>query len=124
LKREGEAARLEEQIRTIHIKSTRKIPPSATGREEDESPSIVKEINPLAEFVSTCCELHSNASSGSRDLWKAYQRWVQETGDGFPVRTQKAFGQYLKSLGCRPYRTNKRRMWRGIALRGRLEENL
>ena len=113
----GEAERLEEQLRTIHIKQMRKIPASPTGGEE-------KETNPLAEFISTRCELHSNASSRSSDLWRAYQRWVQETGEYYSVRTQKSFGQYLKLMGCRPYRTNKRRMWRGIALQDRLEENL
>ncbi len=81
-----------------------------------------EDANPLKSFLAACCELHPEALSLASELWKAYQRWTQENGVRFPIQTQKAFGQLLKSIGCTPFRTNKNRMWRGITLRDRQDK--
>ncbi|MFL5628678.1 MAG: FxSxx-COOH system tetratricopeptide repeat protein [Ktedonobacteraceae bacterium] len=115
--REVEAARLESRASTLRIKQTQEVSPLSAAGEEKESTARLADTNPLKNFLTTCCEFHPGASSRAGDLWMAYQRWIQESGECFPVSTQKAFGQHLKSIGCTPYRTNKNRMWRGIALR-------
>ena len=121
LERGGEAAELKARIRAIHTKQSRELSTFSTGVEESTNAQTYG-ANPLKDFLAACCELHPDAFSSASDLWAAYQHWVQESGERFPIRTQNAFGRYLKLIKCTPYRTNKNRMWRGITLRNRYDE--
>ncbi|MDQ2714125.1 MAG: FxSxx-COOH system tetratricopeptide repeat protein [Chloroflexota bacterium] len=78
----------------------------------DPSPS---EDDPLQGFLAACCELHPRAWSRSRDLWQAYERWVEQHHEHFPL-SRSAFIAQLKAHDCRADRTKTARIWRGIAL--------
>lgn len=118
LERRSEAAALKARIRAIRTKQAPEIMTFSTGEEESTSAQNYS-ANPLEDFLAACCVLHPNAFSSASGLWAAYLRWVQESGERFPVHTQKTFSRYLKLIRCIPYRTNKNRMWRGITLRDR-----
>ncbi|HEU5230275.1 MAG TPA: tetratricopeptide repeat protein, partial [Ktedonobacteraceae bacterium] len=81
---------------------------------DGDAPSPV-ESDALQPFLDACCELHPRAWCRSTDLWKAYECWVQEHEERFPL-SRRAFTTQLKAYGCRPDRTNRARIWRGIAL--------
>ena len=79
--------------------------PAGTGLEAD----------PLTDFLDTCCELHPRAWSRASDLWRAYEQWVEEHQQRFPL-SRRAFTAQLKGHGCWADRTNTARVWRGIAV--------
>ncbi|GCE29113.1 tetratricopeptide repeat protein [Dictyobacter alpinus] len=71
--------------------------------------------DPLQAFITACCELHPRAWCGSADLWQAYQHWVEEQQERFPL-SRKTFIAQLKTHGFHADRTSTTRIWRGIAL--------
>jgi Tetratricopeptide repeat len=71
--------------------------------------------DPLQDFLATCCELHPRAWSRVSALWQAYEQWVADTQERFPL-SRRAFATHLKAHGCRPDRTSIARIWRGITL--------
>ncbi len=79
-----------------------------------DAPSLVGN-DALQPFLDACCELHPRAWCRSADLWRAYERWVQEQQERFPL-SRHAFTTQLKARGCCADRTNKARIWRGIGL--------
>ncbi len=70
-----------------------------------DTPSPAKN-DALQPFLAACCELHPRAWCRSADLWKAYEYWVQEHGERFPL-SRHAFTAQLKAHGCWADRTNK-----------------
>ncbi|HET8842677.1 MAG TPA: hypothetical protein VFN35_14520 [Ktedonobacteraceae bacterium] len=52
------------------------------------------------------------------ELWQAYQRWVEEQHEPFPL-SRRALTAALKAYGCRTDRTNAARLWRGITVKKR-----
>jgi tetratricopeptide (TPR) repeat protein len=82
---------------------------------EDAQARLQQEMDPLQEFLHVCCELHPRAWSRSSDLWGAYQRWVQEYHERFPL-SRRAFAAQLRMHGCRPDHTKTARIWRGISI--------
>ena len=60
-------------------------------------------------------ELHPHAWCRASELWQAYQRWVKEQQEPFPL-SRRALTAALKARGYRADRTNTCRLWRGIAL--------
>ncbi|MBV9228244.1 MAG: tetratricopeptide repeat protein, partial [Chloroflexi bacterium] len=71
--------------------------------------------DPLQAFLDACCELHPRAWCRSADLWQAYQRWVEQSQECYPL-SRGTFIAQLKARGCRADRTKIARIWRGIAL--------
>ncbi len=70
---------------------------------------------PLQAFFEACCELHPRAWCRSTDLWQAYERWVMDGHERYPL-SRRVFIAQVKGHGCRADRTNTARIWRGIAL--------
>lgn len=75
----------------------------------------LSEIDSFEKFLGACCELHPRASCRSADLWRAYEQWVKDRQERFPL-TRGAFIIQVKRHGCRADRTMSARIWRGIAL--------
>lgn len=71
--------------------------------------------DPLQGFLDACCDLHPHAWCRSADLWQAYEDWVKERQEPYPL-SRRALITQLKKRGCRADRTVKARIWRGIAL--------
>lgn len=71
--------------------------------------------DPLQAFLNAHCELHSQAWCRSAELWRAYQQWVEQHQERYPL-ARGAFIAQLKAHGCRAERTMSARIWRGIAL--------
>jgi tetratricopeptide (TPR) repeat protein/transcriptional regulator with XRE-family HTH domain len=79
-------------------------------------PPVPSEDDPLQGFLEACCELHPRAWCRIRDLRQAYEHWVEEHHERFPL-PRRAFAAQLKAHGCSPDRTSTARIWRGITLR-------
>jgi len=118
--RKGEALKLKARARAIRFKQAQETSLFSPGRDNTD----YQGVDPLKDFLASCCVLHPAALSSASDLWLAYQDWLKVSGERFPIRTQKAFAGHLKSIGCRPYRTNKSRMWRGVAIIARQKERV
>lgn len=77
-------------------------------------PSVYAEAQVRA-FLDAFCLLHPCAWSRASDLWHAYERWVEEQQDSFPL-SRRVWAAQLRALGLHSDRTNTARIWRGIAL--------
>jgi tetratricopeptide (TPR) repeat protein/transcriptional regulator with XRE-family HTH domain len=80
----------------------------------DGDPSF-SDNDPLQRFLDACCEFHPRAWCRSADLWQAYERWVQQQQERFPL-SRRALGVQLKARGYRADHTRTARIWRGITL--------
>ncbi len=69
----------------------------------------------LQEFLDACCELHPLAWCRIRDLWQTYEHWTASTQKHVPL-SRRAFAAQMRARGCRPDRTSRARIWRGIRL--------
>jgi tetratricopeptide (TPR) repeat protein/transcriptional regulator with XRE-family HTH domain len=87
--------------------------PSLLLRKGADASSSVSD--PLQAFLDACCELHPRAWCRSTDLWQAYERWVQEHQERYPLSRRAFLGQ-VKAHGCCADRTMTARIWRGIAV--------
>jgi putative DNA primase/helicase len=78
------------------------------------------EMDPLHDFVETCCVLAPGAWASSRALREAYEVWATENGVRWPVRGRE-WGDRLRSKGCtdktRWLSDHSERGWQGIGLR-------
>ncbi len=75
------------------------------------------EMDTLAAFMADCCERGDDKDAFASELWKAWQRWCEETGE--KPETQKRFGQRLAERGFLNHRDSKtgRKKWFGLHLR-------
>jgi putative DNA primase/helicase len=75
------------------------------------------EMDVLAAFVADCCERGSDHKAYAGELWKAWQRWCEETGE--QAGTQKRFGGRLSERGFLNHRDSRtgRKVWSGVSLR-------
>lgn len=75
------------------------------------------EMDVLAAFVADCCERGGNEKAYAGELWKAWQRWCEETGE--QAGTQKRFGGRLSERGFLNHRDSRtgRKVWSGLSLR-------
>jgi putative DNA primase/helicase len=80
----------------------------ATGDYRDES-------DPIGEFVSDCCIVHTDASVSAANLWEEYQHYVRENGLSYPL-DRKMFTQRLETRGFKRGRAGhaRTRMWVGV----------
>ena len=74
------------------------------------------EMDVLAGFLADCCVQGSNESAYAGELWGAWKRWCEETGEA--VGTQKKFGGRLSERGFVNQRDSKtgRKVWFGLTL--------
>ncbi len=82
---------------------------------EETSGTSEQETDPLEAFLAARCELYPQAWSRASELWQAYEQWVQEYQERFPL-SRRAFTVQLKMHNCRADRTKAARIWRGITL--------
>ena len=75
------------------------------------------EMDVLAAFVADCCERGHDLKAYAGALWKAWQRWCEETGE--QAGTQKRFGGRLSERGFLNHRDSRtgRKVWSGVSLR-------
>lgn len=74
------------------------------------------EMDMFGDFLEVCCLQGAQFRIQAAELWKAYQKWCDETGE-FPG-TQKKLGQHLQERGFVSHRGTKgTRWWIGLALR-------
>jgi putative DNA primase/helicase len=75
------------------------------------------EMDVLAGFIADCCERGGGKSASSGELWEAWQRWCEGTGE--QAGTRKRFGGHLAERGFLNDRDSKtgRKVWVGLALR-------
>lgn len=75
------------------------------------------EMDVLGEFISEQCEVSKSAETTAREIYGAYVRWCEETGE-HPV-SQRTFGGRLSERGFQKKRmTGGRYLWLGIGLTG------
>jgi putative DNA primase/helicase len=73
------------------------------------------EMDVLGPFLEECCVIGKVRCVASNDLYAAYTKWCQESGE-HPI-SQKALGERLKERGCVPGKGSQgRRTWRGLGL--------
>ncbi|MBV9231665.1 MAG: tetratricopeptide repeat protein, partial [Chloroflexi bacterium] len=97
--------------------------PGGNERYEDGTSSLLHEAgtpassvnDPLQAFLDASCELHPRAWCRSADLWQAYEYWVEQSQERYPL-SRGIFIAQLKARGCHADRTKTARIWRGIAL--------
>jgi putative DNA primase/helicase len=80
------------------------------------------EMDVLAAFLADCCQQGQGVSAFASDLWNAWRRWCQETGES--EGTQKRFGGRLAERGFLNHRDSKtgRKVWSGVGLHADWEE--
>ena len=98
---------------------------SAWRREGLKAPEEVRqatrgyraEMDVLAAFLADCCVRGENEEEFAGELWGAWKRWSEETGE--QTGTQKRFGGRLAERGFLNHRDSKtgRKVWAGVSLR-------
>jgi putative DNA primase/helicase len=75
------------------------------------------EMDVLGEFIAECCVTGDAEQSTAFDLYSAYQKWCEASGEFYVTKT--AFGKRLSERGFDNARTGKKqsRTWIGIGLR-------
>jgi putative DNA primase/helicase len=75
------------------------------------------EMDVLAAFLADCCVRGENEEEFAGELWGAWKRWSEETGE--QTGTQKRFGGRLAERGFLNHRDSKtgRKVWAGVSLR-------
>jgi len=73
-----------------------------------------EEMDPLADFISDCCTVKSDAQGGNTALWRAYEQWAQDSGIRRPLG-RKGFTQRLQDRGFEVFNSGGR-YWGGIGL--------
>jgi phage/plasmid-associated DNA primase len=71
----------------------------------------------LAAFLADCCLRDEDEEAFAGELWGAWKRWCEETGE--KVGTQKRFGGQLAERGLLNHRDSRtgRKVWSGVGLR-------
>ena len=83
----------------------------------DATANYKKESDRLAEFIQERCYLKESAQTPVTMMWQAYQKWLEDTGERFPL-SKTAFDEGIQQLKCAKGRdsTGKKRVWKGIGL--------
>lgn len=74
------------------------------------------EMDVIAGFLTDCCDVGSRDRAYARELYAAYKRWCEDTGER--AESQKKFGSRLKERGFLNDRDGRtgRSMWSGLTL--------
>ena len=75
------------------------------------------EMDVLAAFLADCCLRSEDEDAFAGELWGAWKRWCEETGE--QVGSRKRFGGRLAERGFLNHRDSKtgRKVWSGLSLR-------
>lgn len=75
------------------------------------------EMDVLAAFLADCCVRGEDETEFAGELWGAWKRWCEETGEQFG--SQKRFGGRLAERGFLNHRDSRtgRKVWSGLSLR-------
>jgi putative DNA primase/helicase len=68
----------------------------------------------LAAFLEECCVFHKRAEADASELYRAYTRWCDDSGEH--AETQKSFGTRLRERGLTSRKAHRSTIWRGIGL--------
>jgi putative DNA primase/helicase len=71
------------------------------------------EQDPLAEFLSDCCELHPTLSISNANLWTMWETWAIDNGED--AKSARFLTQQLTRRGLETYKSGGVRGFRGIA---------
>jgi putative DNA primase/helicase len=74
-----------------------------------------EESDPLAEYLSERCRLHSDASIAAAVLWEDYMGWCQENGE-LKHMERREFTRRLDSRGLRKVRKGHDRTWTWVGI--------
>jgi putative DNA primase/helicase len=80
----------------------------------DATEAYRSEMDVLAMFFEECCVFDKRAEAGASDLYRAYTRWCD--GSGEHAETQKSFGTRLRERGLTQRKADGRKVWIGIRL--------
>ncbi len=73
------------------------------------------EMDILASFLGECCDRRKNTMVRARDLFKAYQRWCEESNER--AQSERAVGMRLQEMGMDQIRRSDGRYWIGIEVK-------
>jgi putative DNA primase/helicase len=79
------------------------------------------EMDVLATFLAECCAVGKGLRVPASELYAAYVGWCGDAGER--AMSQRALGAALTERGFTPGRTEAARLWRGLALRPRDEDD-
>jgi putative DNA primase/helicase len=87
-----------------------------------ESPEEVKnatsdyrnEMDEVGSFLTECCIIQTNVKVNPTDLYDAYKKWCEDTGE--TVLSQRAFGTRLTERGLKPTQSGGQRFRCGVGL--------
>ena len=68
----------------------------------------------LAAFFQRCCVFDRRAKAGAKELYWAYTRWCDDSGER--AETQTSFGTRLRERGLTNRVSHGRTVWRGVGL--------
>ena len=82
----------------------------ATKAYQDES-------DRLTEFLADRCVVRAGAWAGLAEIWKEYQRWVEDTGERYAL-AKAVFDDQLQRHGCVKGKdvSGNKRIWKGVGL--------
>ena len=83
-------------------------------RIKDSTMELRKDMDILAGFLSSCCEINKQCESRAMKLYEAYRTWCENTGEK-PVSERK-LGLELRERGFCKRHSNKGSVWQGIGL--------
>jgi putative DNA primase/helicase len=72
------------------------------------------EMDTLAGFIAECCRMEPKEKVEPRELYDAYTRWCDQTGER-PL-SERQLGQALQERGYQRGFSRGRRLWRGLGL--------
>ncbi len=72
------------------------------------------DMDTLRPFLDDCCNVATDESVTSADLYRAYRSWAENNGER--PATSQTFGRRLTDRGFRNERTKSARRWRGLTL--------
>lgn len=101
-------------------KDGRLIPPDAVRLATEEYRA---EMDVIGSFILESCDVYPEAQSTSAELYTAYSRWCDQSGE--KPMTQTAFAGRLKERGLESGRSSLtgRKLWKGIRVRMATEES-
>ena len=73
------------------------------------------EMDVPATFLEECCVFDKRAEASATELYRAYVRWCDDSGEH--AETQTSFGSRLRERGLTSRKVHGRMVWSGIRLR-------
>jgi putative DNA primase/helicase len=72
------------------------------------------EMDEVGTFLTECCIMQPNVKANPTDLYDAYKKWCEDTGE--TVLSQRAFGTRLTERGLKPKQSGGQRYRSGVGL--------